>query len=43
MCKLSMFHHLLHYVLDRAVDIYDFMALFGIWHHLHLPVEVRRS
>jgi hypothetical protein len=36
MNKLFVFHHLLHYVLWRAVDTYDFAAVFGIWRHLRL-------
>jgi hypothetical protein len=31
-----MFHHLLPYILGRAIDTYDFMAVFGTSHHLRL-------
>jgi hypothetical protein len=36
MYKLFVFCGLLHYVLGRAVDTYDFTAVFGIWRHLRL-------
>jgi hypothetical protein len=36
MYKLSVFRHLVHYILGRAVTTYDFTAVFGIWLHLCL-------
>jgi hypothetical protein len=36
MYKLIVFRCLLQYVLGRAVDIYDFAAVFGSWRHLRL-------
>jgi tetrahydromethanopterin S-methyltransferase subunit C len=36
MYKLFVFCCLLHYVLRKDVDTHDFVAVFGIWHHLRL-------
>jgi hypothetical protein len=36
MYNLSLFCRLLHYVLGRAVDTYDFTTVFGSWRHLRL-------
>jgi hypothetical protein len=35
MYKLSAFHCLLHYILGRAIDTYDFTAVYGIWCHVY--------
>jgi hypothetical protein len=36
MYKLFVFHRLLQYILGRAIDAYDFAAVFGSWRHLRL-------